>query len=552
MSRTEPHRKATILLVDDDEIFVELMSDELKPHFVVEWARDGKTALESVGRRTPDAIFLDHGLPDLSGVALIDELRKAGCESPVVMLTASQDVHVAAAAMRAGAIDFVVKDAGDPFYDDIVPTATRAVEKWNNEKELEYLRELEEGQVQRTTKLNQELRRTNNQLHDAYQDIAASQDQLRAKNQRLSELYDTAHRFVDNVSHEMRTPLTVIKEFVSIILDGLAGEVSEEQREYLSITMAKTNDLARMVEDMLDISKIEAGLFRVERTRCRFGEVLDSIRNSIEQQARRCNIELLIDEDPDLPDLFCDKEKAGRVLINLVVNATKFSDEGTKVWIHARLGARHDEVVIDVRDQGSGIGLENLQVIFERFQQVGQAKRSSTKGFGLGLNIVKELACLNLGDISVRSTLGEGSTFSLTVPVFDYEHLIHRFIARRETFDCHGDQVVVIRACPVGPVPDIGPHIASFVTHYLSAFDLAFDRPDKNDVILLALTADPKAMVKRLLAKNREEMRLSPGSTVDLSIEMLHRWNVEEDPSTIADAFVALFNHEVAERSNES
>jgi signal transduction histidine kinase len=551
VTQSESQRKATILLIDDDEIFVELMSDELKPHFVVEWARDGKTALDSVGRQTPDAIFMDHGLPDLSGVTLIDELRKSGCESPVIMLTASQDVRVAAAAMRAGAIDFVVKDSGDSFYDDIVPTATRAVEKWNNEKELEYLRELEEDRVRRTTKLNEELSRTNDQLHNAYQDIEASQAQLRAKNQRLSELYETAHRFVDNVSHEMRTPLTVIKEFVSIILDGLAGDVSAEQKEYLSITMAKTNDLARMVEDMLDISKIEAGLFRVERRRCRFGEVLESIRNAIEQQARRCNIELQIDEDPDLPDLFCDKEKAGRVLINLVVNATKFSDEGTTVTVHARLGERRDEVVIDVRDQGSGIGPENLQVIFERFQQVGQTKRSSTKGFGLGLNIVKELACLNMGDVSVQSTVGEGSTFSVTFPVFDYEQLIHRFIARRETFDRHGDHVVVLRACPVGPAPDIGAHIASFVAHYLTAFDLTFERPEENDVILLAVTADPEAMVERLLTNNREEMRLSPGSTVDISVEILHRWNVNEDPSNIADAFVALFGHEVAEQTDE-
>ena len=159
---------------------------------------------------------------------------------------------------------------------------------------------------------------------------------------------------------------------------------------------------------------------------------------------------------------------------------------------------------------------------------------------------------MNLGDISVQSTLGEGSTFSLTVPVFDYQHLIHRFIARRETFDRHGDQVVVIRACASGPAPDIGPHIASFVAHYLSAFDLIFDRPDKNDVILLALTADPEAMVERLLTKNREEMRLSPGSTVNLSIEILHRWNVNEDPSNIADTFVALFSHELAEQSHES
>ena len=142
----------------------------------------------------------------------------------------------------------------------------------------------------------------------------------------------------------------------------------------------------------------------MERTRCRVSEVLEGIRSCIEQQARRCNIELLIDEDPDLPDLFCDKEKAGRVLINLVVNATKFSDEGTKVWVHAHRGARCDEVVIDVRDQGSGSGPENIQVIFERFQRWVKGARSSTTGFGLGLNIVKEMACVKLGEIGVEST----------------------------------------------------------------------------------------------------------------------------------------------------
>ena len=120
MSQSQPHRKPTILLIDDDEVFVELMSDELRPHFVVEWACNGKTALESVVQRTPDAIFLDNGLPDTAGVALIDELRKVGCDSPVVMLTASQDVRVAAAAMRAGAIDFVVKGSDDEFFDDVV------------------------------------------------------------------------------------------------------------------------------------------------------------------------------------------------------------------------------------------------------------------------------------------------------------------------------------------------------------------------------------------------------------------------------------------------
>ncbi len=551
MNRPEAHRKPTILLVDDDEIFVELMSDELRPHFVVEWARDGQTALASVRRQTPDAIFLDQGLPDTAGVALIDEFRKVGCQAPVVMLTASEDVRVAAAAMRAGAIDFVVKDSGDQFYDDVVPTATQAVEKWNNEKELEYLRELQEEQVRRTTRLNEELQRKNEQLKKAYKDIEVSQVQMRAKNQRLSELYETAHRFVDNVSHEMRTPLTVIKEFVSIILDGLAGEVTEEQQEYLSITMAKTNDLAQMVDDMLDISKIEAGLLRVERTRCRFGEIIEGIRDSLEQQCKRCRIDLHIADEPGLPDLFCDKEKAGRILINLVVNATKFSKEGREIQITASHEERPDEVVISVRDQGPGIAPENLKVIFERFKQVGDVSRSSTRGFGLGLSIVKELVNLNLGEVGVKSVLGAGSTFSFTLPVFDYHHLVTRFIDRRDTFDRHGDQVVFIRVYAAGEAPGVTDHITSFLAHYLPAFDLTYPRPVRNDVILLAITDDPQAMVRRLQASNREETRLSPGSTVDLCSDILHCWAANDNPSKIADSFAALFDKEIARKANE-
>lgn len=547
MSQASAHRKPTILLIDDDEVFVELMSDELRPHFVVEWACNGKTALESVVQRTPDAIFLDHGLPDTAGVALIDELRKVGCDSPVVMLTASQDVRVAAAAMRAGAIDFVVKGSDDEFFDDVVPAATRAVEKWNTEKELEYLRELEEEQVRSTKRFNEQLRHKNDELKRAAEDLEASQAQLRAKNQRLSELYETAHRFVDNVSHEMRTPLTVIKEFVSIILDGLAGEVGEEQREYLSIAIAKTNDLARMVEDMLDISKIEAGLLRVERTRCRFGDIIARVRESLEQQARRSNIALHIAEAPDLPELFCDPEKAGRVLINLVVNATKFSKEGTAVQIDADRGERPDEITVRIRDQGDGIAPQNLEVIFERFKQVNEAVRSSTKGFGLGLNIVKELVNLNLGDVAVHSVQGQGSTFSFTLPVFDYQHLAARFIDRLESFDHHGEEIVFLRAFAATDAPEIAEHITTFVAPYLCAFDLIFPRSGSHDAILLAVTGDAQAMANRLQAKIYDEMRLSPGSTVDLKFVILQRFEVGEDRTKIVESFAKLFENQIHE-----
>ena len=100
--------------------------------------------------------------------------------------------------------------------------------------------------------------------------------------------------------------------------------------------------------------------------------------------------------------------------------------------------------------------------------------------------------------------------------------------------------------------PEVGTHITSFVRHYLPAYDLTFERPSHNDVILLALTADPQAMVARLSAKNREELRLSPASSIDLRFEVLHNWNVNEDPNEIVSSFVNLVNHDLAEESNES
>ncbi|MCG3138915.1 MAG: Adaptive-response sensory-kinase SasA [Phycisphaerae bacterium] len=529
INETPNLRKPTILIIDDDEIFVELLSDELNPYFVVEWARDSRTALRAIERQTPDCIFLDQNLPDLLGVQLIDEIRKLGCATPVVMLTASQDVRVAAGAMRAGAVDFVVKDINEAFYEDLVPTAIRAVEKWNNEKELDYLRDQQQEQNSRTLQLNNELVQKNRELEQAYEDIAAAGQQLQKKNQRLSELYDTAHRFVDNVSHEMRTPLTVIKEFLAIVMDGLAGPINDQQGEYLQIAIAKTNDLAQMVEDMLDISKIEAGLLRVDRQCCQVNDIVCSIHQILEQKSRSYHLELNFEAPADLPPVYCDQEKVGRILINLVVNAMKFSPEGSQVRVCFQLADTNDEVLVKVCDNGPGISPEHLEVIFDRFRQVGEGTRTSTKGFGLGLSIVRELANLNLSDVRVQSTVGQGSTFSFSLPVYNPLKIIDRFLQRHHTYAHHGQNLTILRGWCEQPSPEISQHIRSFVVHHSSPYDLCLEQPQQGMVLILTLVNDPQSYLQRLLLHNREELRLSPGSTVNLNFEILKTWPLESN-----------------------
>ena len=258
-------------------------------------------------------------------------------------------------------------------------------------------------------------------------DLLESKRALEARNDHLFELYKTAHQFVDHVSHEFRTPLTVIKEFTAVIRDELAGPITDEQRRYLDIVIGRVDDLVVMVNDMLDISRIENGGLVITRGVYRVVDVVERVRTILERRAQSSEVALEFDLPEDLPSVYCDGEKIGRVIVNLVVNALKFSKPQGAVRLWARHEASSSELIIGVEDHGAGIAPENVQMIFDRFSQVHGA-RSSQKGFGLGLNIVKELVQMNFGEVNVESVLGEGSTFSFTIPTTEPRKLMERYL----------------------------------------------------------------------------------------------------------------------------
>jgi PAS domain S-box-containing protein len=252
---------------------------------------------------------------------------------------------------------------------------------------------------------------------------------LTSTNQRLSTMYETAHHFVDNVAHEFRTPLTVIKEFASIMDEGLVGELNAEQSDYLRVICARVDDLNGLVNDMLDLSRLEAGLIGVSRRECAIPDIVGRVETILERRAKASNVDFAVEIEAGLPALFCDPEKIGRVLINLGINAFKYGGDKGGVRLWARRSANPREIVIGVSDRGPGIPAEKLEMIFERFKQAG-GLRDTAKGFGLGLSIVRELADLNLGEIAVESAVGDGTTFSLTLPVFDPPAIVGRYIAK--------------------------------------------------------------------------------------------------------------------------
>jgi hypothetical protein len=178
------------------------------------------------------------------------------------------------------------------------------------------------------------------------------------------------------------------------------------------------------------VSKLEAGLLGVYRQECDIAQILRHVRPALERKAVVKGVELEWDIEPGLPAIYCDPEKAGRVLINLSINAIKFCGQPGFVRINCVRDPDSSGVVMGVTDNGPGISPENQRALFRRFKQLGESVRSSTKGFGLGLSIAKELAEANLGEIRVHSEVGRGSTFSCTLPPADPPDVMHRYLRR--------------------------------------------------------------------------------------------------------------------------
>jgi signal transduction histidine kinase/CheY-like chemotaxis protein len=229
------------------------------------------------------------------------------------------------------------------------------------------------------------------------------------------EIAQMKNEFVSTVSHELRTPLTSIKGYVDLILDGDAGEVDEIQREFLGIVKENADRLVALINDMLDISRIESGRVRLKLEPTPIEDViagtLDSFRAVLEQSGRTVKTRV----PANLPRVKADRDRVGQVLMNFVSNALKYSPNGGVVVISARHAG--DRVNVSVQDHGMGITREDQKQLFTKFYRIDNALTREIGGTGLGLSICKSIIELHGGKVWVRSKMGEGSTFTFSLPV---------------------------------------------------------------------------------------------------------------------------------------
>jgi len=256
-----------------------------------------------------------------------------------------------------------------------------------------------------------ELQSAKDNLED---EVAQRTAQLQQANAALEKASKLKSEFLANMSHELRTPLNSIIGFSEVLRDGLCGELNPEQMECVLDIYDSGKHLLQMINDVLDLSKIEAGKMELYCEDFSIPVALDGILSIVRDMVNKKNLSLQINAPDDLPDIYADPVKFKQIMYNLLSNAIKFTPEAGSITIDAFL--ENDKFLISVTDTGIGISPENQAYLFDEFKQVDSSYARQYEGTGLGLALTKRLVEMHGGNIWVESKIGKGSKFSLTLP----------------------------------------------------------------------------------------------------------------------------------------
>ena len=371
-----------VLLVEDnagDARLVREMFRSEKPGSVklthLSLMSEAVTHLEQGG---VDIVLLDMGLPDGHGLDTVRRAHAAAPTVPVIVLTGLDDETLAAEAMKEGAQDYLIKGQIE---NRALPRALRhAIERHRMQAQTDAIRT----------------------------------DQIQFKDE-----------FLSHVSHELRSPLTAIYQFATILQDRLAGELNSEQLKYLEIVLRNVKQLQSMINDLLEVTRVQAGKLVIDLQCTSASDAIDYTVNTLQGAAKAKGITLVSDIEDRLPQVCADPIRIRQILIILVDNAIKFTPESGSVKVHARIFSEDPHfVVLEISDTGRGISPDMTERIFERLFRVSDSDLAGRQGLGLGLYICKELVTRQGGKIWAKSFPGQGAMFCATLPIFSLAKLI--------------------------------------------------------------------------------------------------------------------------------
>jgi len=375
------HETTNVLLIEDnpgDADLVRLRLVEGRSPVKVNCVNRLSDGLASMTAETPTVVLLDLNLPDSHGADTFRRVLEHSPSVPVVVLSGQDDEALAMKAVHQGVQDYLVK-----------------------------------GNI------------TSQHLERAIRYAVERQALIRALEITQKQQLEFKNRFLSHVSHELRTPLTCIHQYVTLLLDGLAGPVAPDQGDHLKTILKSVNQLHAMIRDLLEATRAEGGKMRIE-TRCiSLSELAHQAIAMLRPAADEKHVGLEIALDQRLPLVLADPDRVLEVLINLLDNAIKFTPADGAVMLQATLAdADPGAVYISVSDTGRGISPEAKSLIFERLYQDPDSIDNNRSGLGLGLFICREIVRLHDGRIWVASEPGQGSTFTFTLPVYSLAKLL--------------------------------------------------------------------------------------------------------------------------------
>ncbi len=367
-----------ILCMDDEQGILDLLTFELTSHgYQVVTAHDGEEGIEKFKESKFNIVISDIKMPKLSGLDVLPVLKNIDPNIEVIMTTGFGTIDMAVESIKNGAYDFISKPYN---LDELYSRIEKALEK---------------------QKLSSEI-------------------------VSLKELHRLKSEFLANTSHELRTPMNAIIGYTSLLMDGIYGTLTEKQQSVLKRVGTNANNLLHLINNILDISKLTAGKITLYVEEFKLHDAITEVSDAMESLAREKNISLKVNDFPDNIIMTGDRTRLKQVMINLLGNAIKFTSAGG-VTLNVECKQLFEtpgneknrdisQICISVADTGIGIKPEFLETIFEEFRQGDASTTREYGGTGLGLTIVKKLAELMGGFVSVTSEVGKGSVFSITLP----------------------------------------------------------------------------------------------------------------------------------------
>jgi signal transduction histidine kinase len=373
-------KEIQVLFIDDEESIIDGVQRLFKREAYGIFATTSPDkAREVLAKEKIKVVVCDHRMPGITGVEFLKEVKEKYPDVVKVLFTGYADFSAAQEAINVGEI-------------------YRYISKpWKTSELLSIIRQCIEH-------------------YDLIVSGNVHKEELEIANKRLRAMCEIQKEFTSTVSHELRTPLASIKTAIDLVLKKMVGEINEEQKEVLGRAKSNVDRLKRLIDDILDVTKMESGKLQMNFKINDIHRVIQETAEAQKEVAEGRGLYIKTELDVQVPKILFDRDRIIQVLNNLLNNAVKFTKHGG-ITIKTQKNSQENHIVVSIKDTGKGIAEADISKLFQRFHQIDSTEINEESGTGLGLAICNEIISQHGGKIWVESKLGEGTTFNFILPI---------------------------------------------------------------------------------------------------------------------------------------